>query len=371
MIANNSMPLPNPMTPLAWLQPEIASQLEVARYLFSTVIGAWLCDVFLAIRGEIQIVKRHKLSLPDIVYVLARIVSGGYVMCSWAFVAAAVNNCHILAKTIGWFGAFALPCNSLLFFLRVRAVFLHSNIIVFGFLILWLSTLSALTIPFTVNGAHIGTTKSCINSEIRKLTSAGTVATAVFDTMVFLAISFRILQLSLRDSWKDRLFKSFLSGEGLGWVSKAVLHTGQLYFMATIGFNMLTVISVLSPTIPPVLRSTSSAPNVALQNAMACRVYRLLKLARPEDDLSLVFNNRMPKSTIRFASTTGNNPNRTLDDHSRMRNNGGQPTPLPFLDSDRSWLVTSDTVRREEHTSHQAHDIDVPYSRTRGVEDIV
>ena len=170
-------------------------------------------------------------------------------MCSWAFVGAhishlsmtpkdtdpdsatPVNNCHILAKTIGWFGAFASPLNSLLFFLRARAVFLHSNIAVFAFALLWLSTISAVTIPFSVDGQQIGTTKSCVNSQVERLSSAGAVATAVFDTVVFLAISFRVLQLSLRNTWKDRLFKSFLSGEGLGWVSKAVLHTGQLYFM--------------------------------------------------------------------------------------------------------------------------------------------
>lgn len=142
-----------------------------------------------------------------------------------------VSDCHALAKTIGWLGAFALPLNSLLFLLRARAVFLYSRIAVFGFTLLWLATLSALSIPFSVDGAQIGTTNQCINSQVERLSSAGAVATSVFDTIVFLAISFRILQLSLRTNWKDRLLSSFLSGEGLGWVSKTVLHTGQLYFM--------------------------------------------------------------------------------------------------------------------------------------------
>lgn len=142
-----------------------------------------------------------------------------------------VNHCHILAKTIGWFGAFALPCNSLLFFLRVRAVFRYSNTVRLAFTLLWSTTFLALTIPFSVDGTHIGTTMSCVNSQVKLLSSAGTVATAVFDTMVFLAISFRLLQLSLTDNWRDRFFKSFFNGEGLSWVTKAVLHTGQLYYM--------------------------------------------------------------------------------------------------------------------------------------------
>lgn len=32
-------PLPNPLTPLAWLPPDTASQLEVSRYLYSATIG--------------------------------------------------------------------------------------------------------------------------------------------------------------------------------------------------------------------------------------------------------------------------------------------------------------------------------------------
>ena len=38
-MASNSIQLPNPLTPLAWLSPEIASQVEVAKYLFSAMIG--------------------------------------------------------------------------------------------------------------------------------------------------------------------------------------------------------------------------------------------------------------------------------------------------------------------------------------------
>lgn len=90
------MTLPNPLTPLAWLPPEIASQVEVARYLFSAVIGvrrvpiykssadpqprkAWLWDVLMAVRDETQIVKKHRLAFPDIAYVLARWVTSLYI----------------------------------------------------------------------------------------------------------------------------------------------------------------------------------------------------------------------------------------------------------------------------------------------------
>lgn len=42
--------------------------------------------------------------------------------------------------------------------------------------------------------------------------------------------------------------------------------------------NIFTVISVMSSGFPPLLRAMFTVPNVALTNAMACRVFRQLKL---------------------------------------------------------------------------------------------
>ena len=42
--------------------------------------------------------------------------------------------------------------------------------------------------------------------------------------------------------------------------------------------NILTVVSILAPSFPPVLHAMFTVPNIALTNAMACRVYRQLRL---------------------------------------------------------------------------------------------
>ena len=42
--------------------------------------------------------------------------------------------------------------------------------------------------------------------------------------------------------------------------------------------NILTTVSILAPSFPPVLHAIFTVPNLALSNAMACRVYRQLKL---------------------------------------------------------------------------------------------
>lgn len=45
----------------------------------------------------------------------------------------------------------------------------------------------------------------------------------------------------------------------------------------TVGFNILSVVMVLSPSISPVFRAMFSIPNVAVTNAMACLVFRKIK----------------------------------------------------------------------------------------------
>lgn len=42
--------------------------------------------------------------------------------------------------------------------------------------------------------------------------------------------------------------------------------------------NILTVVSILAPSFPPILHAMFTVPNIALTNAMACRVYRQVRL---------------------------------------------------------------------------------------------
>jgi hypothetical protein len=50
------------------------------------------------------------------------------------------------------------------------------------------------------------------------------------------------------------------------------------FFSATIGLNIVFAIMLISPSVPVLYRPILSIPNLALENAMACRVYRAVKL---------------------------------------------------------------------------------------------
>ncbi|KAK7689449.1 hypothetical protein QCA50_007241 [Cerrena zonata] len=96
----------------------------------------------------------------------------------------------------------------------------------------------------------------------------------------------------------------------MGYVSKSLLKTGQLYYLATVSINLVAMILLLSPSLSQVYQGMFTVPNVALQNAMACRVFRLLKLGVISDtptnaphSSSFGGANRTHLSTLQFPGT--------------------------------------------------------------------
>lgn len=144
-----------------------------------------------------------------------------------------IGNCNALLISTGVVGAIAIPANSFLMFLRVRAVYAHNKPVVYAFAFLWVATLaSCVSAPFAPRGAHIGTTQRCIDTEVKAYGSAGIVISAVNDTLIFFAITYRLLVYHCvrSSSWSSRVH-SFFRGDGLGEMSKLLLQTGQLYYM--------------------------------------------------------------------------------------------------------------------------------------------
>ncbi|KAH8078389.1 hypothetical protein BXZ70DRAFT_659522 [Cristinia sonorae] len=346
----DSLPsLPNPLTPLAWLPSDVASQLEASRYLYSATMGAWIWDTLMSLPEDVIMFRDHGATISDLVYILSRLASFGFITASLIFQVSNVGDCHKLAKAIGWLGALALPLNSLLFFFRVRAVFNRSKIIVAAFALFWLGTLGgALTAPFAVDGIHIGTTKNCVNSNVKSFASAGIIAAAANDTLVFLAISTQLMMYSLADTWSSRI-KAFMKGQGLGHISKTLLQTGQLYYLATVGLNLVAAVVILTASVPPILRAMFSIPNLALQNAMACRVYRQLKIGLIREQPNPVVLTSRVSNTLHFSrsvmSTKQREQQSQVQSHISLRDISGSRTmsvPVLQVDIDRQVEVSVD-----------------------------
>jgi hypothetical protein len=144
--------------------------------------------------------------------------------------ATAVPDCNALILFTGVAFILAVPVTALLFLLRLRAVFLKNRVIVTIFGVLWLCVLGgAITVPFSVTAAKIGPTNYCIDAEVKPFSSAGPIANTVFSTLVFIAISWRLVTMNLALNGTPRGI-SFITGQGSSTLSTILLRDGQLYY---------------------------------------------------------------------------------------------------------------------------------------------
>ena len=119
--------------------------------------------------------------------------------------------------------------------------------------------------------------------------------TAVNDTLVFLAISYRMVSIAIvKNTWRART-KSFFTGDGLYYLSKALLQSGQVYYLSvflfasistliwsnlyssvTIGVAIIGSVLIFCGNISVQLRAMLVTPYFTLASAMACRVFRIV-----------------------------------------------------------------------------------------------
>ncbi|PFH50121.1 hypothetical protein AMATHDRAFT_145912 [Amanita thiersii Skay4041] len=292
-----SPPLPNPNTPLAFLPPDLADQYEISRHIYTATIGAFIWDILTHLPEDYRLLFKYRVRLPTVAYFFSRILSLAYVTTSTVFQISKVGDCQKLQVALGWCFCLAVSSTSFLFFLRVRAIFERNQFVIACFFILWLAVFGGtMTVPFAINGGHIGPTKYCINTGVKPFSSAGIIVSSVNDALVLLAISWRIVTaVSIDDSFTG-LIRSFFGKGQLPALSKAVLQSGQQYYAITVSLNILSLVMILVPSVPPVYHAMFTIPNVALMNSMACRVYRNIRFGTMLADPSVIFRTTMNNS---------------------------------------------------------------------------
>ena len=130
-----------------------------------------------------------------------------------------------------------LVFTSLLFFFRTRAIFIRNPWVTAFFAGLWLTVLGgclALIVdvfePIPVNSAS-NTIAICFYSGVNPFVAAVTIISLIYDTLVFLAISWRLS----RNSYDPYTLKSgigfLIFGDYLPIFSKALLRDGQVYYL--------------------------------------------------------------------------------------------------------------------------------------------
>ena len=129
----------------------------------------------------------------------------------------------------------AIISTASLFFFRVRAIFDGNRWVVGFFAFMWLAVVAGmLTVTTGVTGAAIGDTKYCLNAKVESYVGAASIIPLVNDTLVFLAISYRLVTNShMEYKWKDG-FRTLVFGDYLPAFSRALLQDGQRYYLSVI-----------------------------------------------------------------------------------------------------------------------------------------
>lgn len=145
------------------------------------------------------------------------------------------DYCHYkaLATPIEWLVAITMPCNTWLFFIRVKGIYFRSRPVVILFSVLWATTLSSIYFPFSYTIRVVqGEGDSCISTFhlSNHLLPIPLVALVVFDTAVLIAVSVHFSMYDSSESRKARL-KALILTSNMGRVTRMFLRSGQIYYV--------------------------------------------------------------------------------------------------------------------------------------------
>ena len=143
--------------------------------------------------------------------------------------ATPVKHCRAIGLVQSWAASIQIPLNSLLFFFRIRAVFYRQPLIIASFALLWLGIVgTSFLAPFALKTIAVGPTGYCLNDRLEKEGIIGVIMASVYDTLVFVSITTKLL-VSYSD--ETSRWRSFFTGQGMGRLSRVMMQTGQLYYL--------------------------------------------------------------------------------------------------------------------------------------------
>ncbi|KAJ7477623.1 hypothetical protein FB451DRAFT_1087156 [Mycena latifolia] len=288
-------------------------QVDIAGYVFAGSTAVLIWDILCSLRDEYSLLFKHKMSLVVVAYVFSRFGSLVYVLGFTIFATYPLKDCSAAYVAFNSFYTVSLSATAFLFWLRVRAIYAGGRHITVIFGILWLAVVATtITSLFAASVISLADSPQCIIKSVKSYARSSGIVITLYDTIVFLSISFRLVSTFRQTQPQTRKEKlmAWFGGGNMPAFSKAVLLDGQMYYMFTVISNIAVTIVAFIPSISPVYRSFLVVPNTAIMSIMGCRVYRntRLKIDRGDSELSLpVLNpmgpnrNTIPLTVVQFA----------------------------------------------------------------------
>ncbi|KAK7008320.1 hypothetical protein R3P38DRAFT_2399659, partial [Favolaschia claudopus] len=256
------------------LSEEIREQLRIASCVIVGGTTVFIWDFLHNVANDYYMLFKLTFRPSVAAYMASRIATLVYVLGFSLFATYPLPDCNAAIKAFNSFFPLSSVLTALLFFFRVRAVYGGRLAVSCIFGVLWLCLLGgAITIPIGSDAMKVDET--CIVTSLAPYLGANGVATTLYDTSVFLAISTRLLGNSrVQYTTTATRLRAFVGGGKLYAFSEALFRDGQKYYLITVLSNALMILMLYAPGIPPIYRGMLSIPNMALTNILACRVYR-------------------------------------------------------------------------------------------------
>ncbi|THU97705.1 hypothetical protein K435DRAFT_662309 [Dendrothele bispora CBS 962.96] len=273
-----------------------------------------LWDFLVHLEDDFLILFKKASAIPTIAYIISRFVFPidplalyyGYAVVD----AISTTKCKAINYVMLTFLFISVSSTTLLFFLRLKALYDHNQTVIRIFFCLWLITVGCSVMMFWSGEiAHFPDPVThdpvCIYSTFNlKPGSFPLDAVLVHDTCVFIAVSCRLypnsyFEMALanrqntRSDFNLHLTKTmsktreFISGRHLPAFSKALLRNGQIYYLISLCASVVTSLFLYIPffSIPgmkgtPGIRIMLIIPHVTIVNAMACRAFRQVRAGR-------------------------------------------------------------------------------------------
>ncbi|KAK0192936.1 hypothetical protein F5146DRAFT_1120659 [Armillaria mellea] len=286
---SNATELPDPVTQL---DPALTSQFKVSLCLYAAALGGYLWDIAINLENDYQLLFKHRITRPTVIYYMSRVFTLSYIVINLTVRVADIPNCEALEIASGTCNVLSQTFTSLLFFLRVTAIWRGNQYIFFFFIFLWFGVIAgAITVPVGIRAAHIGGTQQCINVRVPEYDQLSIIFPLIFDSSTFIAITYRILLYTTFEETARGRLRAFL-GQGVPIVSRNLLLGGQQYYLVAVCGNIVCLILVLVPGLPSVYRAMCTIPILAVINAMACIVFRKIKfgLITPDGTVMSTFH---------------------------------------------------------------------------------
>ncbi|KAF8160242.1 hypothetical protein K438DRAFT_1731737 [Mycena galopus ATCC 62051] len=267
-------------TAVSLFPPELAKQLLILQYVRTGTCAVFIWDILSNLKADYMLLFNYRLAWPVAAYFLSRITCAAYIIGSTVFSTYSAGRCRVFHLALGILYPIAIPSTSLLFFVRVRAIYGCTRAVTTVFALIWTAVIvSCILVPIATHGVNIGPTRYCVTGEVAEYAGAVGLAPGLFDTAVFLAISYKLFRNTHVEhpSWKQKA-RAFFSGAYLPSFSKSLFVDGQIYYLITAVSNVATFIHPCLSGLAVPYRSLLVVTNMTLTNVMACRVYRHTRL---------------------------------------------------------------------------------------------